>query len=136
MNGSRTASDRVQEAAARPPLARSTETPGGTPNEVKGVTMRSGNWRGVIRALALACLLFAGLTTSARAGIGPWHTIPRETPAVDFRTGDIMRAPPVPYGMYAKDYAGTVHGAAGLATGAVHGALGHLKGAAHGLGHG
>jgi hypothetical protein len=67
---------------------------------------------------------------SARADLWPIkHTIPRETPAMDFRTGDVMMAPPIPYGEYVKDYPGAVHGAVGMAAGAAHSALG----AAHGL---
>ena len=47
---------------------------------------------------------------------------------MDYRTGDVMMAPPIPYGEYAKDYAGAVHGAAGMTFGAVHGLVGKVKG--------
>jgi hypothetical protein len=66
---------------------------------------------------------------AARADLWPIkHTIPRETPAIDFRTGDVMMAPPIPYGEYVKDYSGAVHGAAGMAAGAVHGLIGKVCG--------
>jgi hypothetical protein len=79
----------------------------------------------------LSCVLAAAHSavagSSARAG---WfhHTIPRETPALDYRTGDVMQAPPIPYGEYAKDYVGSAYGAAGL----VHGAVGKAGGLFHG----
>lgn len=90
--------------------------------------MRSGNWRGVLLAAALAAVVIANPMTSAMADGGLWHTIPREVPAVDFRTGDVMMAPPIPYGEYTKDYAGAVHGGIGLAAGAVHGLIGKACG--------
>lgn len=88
--------------------------------------MRSGNRRGVIVAIALASAAVMAPATTAQAGGGLWHTIPREVPAVDYRTGTIMMAPPIPYGEYAKDYVGSIHGAAGLAAGAVHGLIGKV----------
>lgn len=90
--------------------------------------MQFGTRRGVLLALILASPAMLGWTTSAQALGGRFHTIPREVPAVDFRTGDVMYAPPIPYGEYAKDYAGTVHGWAGMATGAVHGLVGKVCG--------
>jgi hypothetical protein len=87
--------------------------------------MRCVNWR----ALALAAVMAAGAATTAQADQWPWHhTIPRETLALDYRTGDVMMAPPIPYGEYTKDYAGAVHGAVGTAAGFVHGLPGHLAG--------
>jgi hypothetical protein len=100
--------------------------------------MRFGIWRGVTLACALTAALAVLAAGSARAD---WfhHTIPKETPALDYRTGDVMRAPPIPYGEYAKDYAGSVHGAVGMATGLVHGLCakcgGALCGLCGGLGH-
>lgn len=83
----------------------------------------------VRRAVALAVLLAAGASGPARADQWPWHhTIPKETLALDYRTGDVMMAPPIPYGEYTKDYVGAVHGAAGMAAGLVHGLPGHLAG--------
>jgi hypothetical protein len=91
--------------------------------------MRCGMRRGLTLAWALAAVLAVGVGSgdSARAD---WfhHVIPRETPALDYRTGDVMRAPPIPYGEYAKDYLGSVHGAAGLAAGLIHGGLCRLCG--------
>ena len=55
-----------------------------------------------------------------RAEILDWfhhYTIPRTTLAKDYRTGDVMPVPPIPYGEYAKDY----YGAAAVA-------VGHVKG--------
>jgi hypothetical protein len=116
--------------------------------------MRFGNWRGVPRALSLAAMLGWGLGTSVRAD--GWHlqyTIPREVPAYDYTTGGEYYAPPVPYGHYAKDYAGEAAKAAGYVTGyagQLHGCLKDLWdktvglfhkcgdgcGLCHGCGHG
>ncbi|MBX6315687.1 MAG: hypothetical protein IRY99_22645 [Isosphaeraceae bacterium] len=71
--------------------------------------MRFGTWRGVTLTIAL---IIAGTLTPTPACAGlfglydPWHTIPRETLAMDYRTGGVMLAPPIPYGEYAKDYVG------------------------------
>jgi hypothetical protein len=94
--------------------------------------MRFGLWRG------LAVLLVASGSARATDGLWPFHTIPREVPAKDFRTGDVMRAPAIPYGHYAKDYSGTVHGAFGHAAGFFHSCLGKcgLGGCGDGCGHG
>lgn len=79
------------------------------------------------RALALGCVLAVAAGSTSRADQWPWHhTIPKETVAMDYRTGDVMRAPPIPYGEYAKDYVGSAYGAAGTAAGFVHGLPGHL----------
>jgi len=93
--------------------------------------MRSGKWRGLAVVIALGAGLLAGSSTSSRAD---WFhkAIPRETPALDYRTGSQMMAPPIPAGHYTKDYAGAVHGAAGMAFGSIHG----LKGKLHGIGGG
>ncbi len=87
--------------------------------------MRSGIWRGATLAMALA--LAATADRAEAMGLFS-HTIPRETLAMDYRTGDVMMAPPIPYGEYAKDYAGAVHGAAGMTFGAVHGLASKVKG--------
>jgi len=58
-------------------------------------------------ALALAAVLGLGLgwASSARAqGLPFQHTIPRSVAAYDYTTGGQYKAPPVPYGHYAKDY--------------------------------
>lgn len=94
--------------------------------------MRSGNWRSVAVMIAAGCVIGLGSAVPAHAGDLFHRAIPRETLAMDYRTGDVMMAPPIPYGSYAKDYAGSVHGAVGHATGLVHG----LKGKIHGLGSG
>jgi hypothetical protein len=100
------------------------------------MTMRMGNghgrWLAWAAIGALACIPAA----PARAGGGlyAWltghHTIPRETLAQDYRTGDVYYAPPIPYGHYTKDHAGAVHAAAGLA----HGAIAKICGGCQGLG--
>lgn len=87
--------------------------------------MRSGNWRG--QAVAIALALVCGPIVSARADLFH-HTIPRETLALDYRTGDVMMAPPIPGGHYTKDYAGCVKNAAGLSFGMIHGLVGKAKG--------
>ena len=91
--------------------------------------------------IAAGCAISFGSALEARAG-GLFHkSIPRETLAMDYRTGGPMMAPPIPYGEYAKDYSGTVHGAIGHAAGLihglgnkVHGAAGSLHGAGNGMG--
>jgi hypothetical protein len=85
--------------------------------------MRIGSRRGVTLACAL---ILAGLAaTTARAD---WfhHTVEKEVLAMDYRTGGVMMAPPIPYGEYTKDYVGCIHGALGAAKGAAHGLLGKL----------
>ena len=90
--------------------------------------MRSGIWRGVAVAIALGGFGVSATALEARAG-GLFHrAIPRETLAMDYRTGDVMMAPPIPYGSYAKDYKGAVQGAAGLTFGSIHGLVSHVKG--------
>ena len=97
----------------------------GTTERTKGLTMRFGIGRGVRLAALLSAVLWSGL--SAEAGIFR-HSIPRETLAKDYRTGDVMYAPPIPYGEYTKDYVGCIHGAMGTAVGAAHGLAGKLCG--------
>jgi hypothetical protein len=91
-------------------------------------------------AAALAAFLGLGLTSAVRADGWLFHdTLPREVPAYNFATGGEYLAPPVPYGHYAKDYAGEVHKAGVLLLGLLHGGgLCHGCGSGHGcgLGHG
>ncbi len=96
--------------------------------------MGFGTRRGVARFCVLTSAL-AALGTASAFG-GGWdifHTIPRETLAMDYRTGDVMQAPPIPYGEYAKDYVGSVHEAVGMAAGMVHGLCSHCGGQACGM---
>lgn len=73
--------------------------------------------------------LFAmlGLASSARATdwFGDWHTIPRETLALDYRTGQPMQAPAIPFGHYAKESLGSR--AMGYLNGFKAGAMGKLS---------
>jgi hypothetical protein len=87
--------------------------------------MRIGSRRGVTFACTLTLGLLAAVAAPARAD---WfhHTIEKEVPAMDHRTGTVMMAPPIPYGEYTKDYVGCIHGALGAAKGAAHGLLGKL----------
>jgi len=99
--------------------------------------MLFGKWRGMPGALALATTLGLGLglTSLARAdGLLLQHTIPREVDAYDFTTGGPFKAPPVPYGHYAKDYVADAHKAAGCVTCRLHSLFGG-SGAGHGLLH-
>lgn len=92
------------------------------------------------RGLWLACAVVGavafgrGSTVQAGGGLYAWltghHTIPRETLAKDYRTGDVYYAPPIPYGEYVKDYTGAVHAAAGMA----HGLISKVCHACSGLG--
>lgn len=91
--------------------------------------MRFGNWKTALFALALAGVL--GSSARATDWFGQYHAIPREVPAIDFRTGAPMYAPPVPYGSYAKDYPGAIHGAFGHITGAVHKVIGKAADGVH-----
>lgn len=105
--------------------------------------MRSESRRGMTVACALTMGLLFASGANARAD---WfhHTIEKEVPAMDYRTGGLMMAPPIPYGAYTMDPAGCVHGALGAAAGAAHGLLGKLCslcgqsgcGQCGGLGHG
>ena len=91
--------------------------------------------RGMLLTPALAITLGLGLVMarSARAdGLLLQHTIPREVDAYDFTTGRPFMAPPVPYGHYAKDYAGGVHKAMGCVTCRLNGLMG---GGGHSLFH-
>ncbi len=97
--------------------------------------MRFGNWRGVTLATALVCATLTGSGQTARATdlLGGLHTIPRETLAKDYRTGDVYYAPPIPYGHYAKnDYDSALIGASAGA----HGLISKICGACNGLGRG
>lgn len=147
------------EEGARPATARAIpNTPGGIgPPDAKGVIMRFGYWRGVTLALALGSLIATGFASTASAQ-GIFHpTIPAVAPAVNVNTGEPMYAPPVPYGHYAKDPIGCIHGKVGclkcklgLGGGLLHGhgkACGNCGGAGcdncggggglfHGHGHG
>ncbi len=89
---------------------------------MKGVTMRLGIWRGAAVVLGLV----GGLASSSWAG-GFHHTIPRLTPAMDYRTGGQYYAPPIPYGHYTG-----VHPHVEAAAGLVHGLKGRLGGHLHG----
>jgi hypothetical protein len=99
--------------------------------------MRFGKWRGVSLALALAAVVGLGLTSTVRAD--GWHlhpTLPDEVPAYDYTTGGEYFAPPVPYGHYAKDYAGGAAKAAGFAHGTLKDLWDKTVGLFHGAGHG
>ncbi len=88
--------------------------------------MRSGHWRGISLAIAMA-IVASGTGQQARAGL--FHkTIPREVLAMDYRTGDVMMAPPIPTGCYTADPIGCVQNAAGATLGCVHGLIGKAKG--------
>lgn len=91
--------------------------------------MRSGNWRGLAVAVALVAGVLTGSASTSRADGWLRHTIPRETPALDYRTGDVMMAPAVPGGHYTKDIHGTIVDAKGMAFGSIHGLAGKLHGA-------
>jgi hypothetical protein len=102
------------------------------------MTMRTvqGRWLGWAAAGLMA--LVASPSAQAGGGLYAWltghHTIPRETLAKDYRTGGVYYAPPIPYGEYAKDYAGCVHAAAGMLAGAAHGVIGKVCGLCGGKG--
>jgi hypothetical protein len=90
--------------------------------------MRFGTWRALPLALSLAALgLGLGTTTRAQAQWS-FHTIPRTSPAYNYKTGGEFMAPPVPYGHYAKDYVGAAYKHAAMIKG-------HLVGPLAGLGH-
>jgi hypothetical protein len=95
--------------------------------------MRFGNWRGMRLALAAALGLGLALASSDRA-YGQLHTIPRDVAAYDFTTGRQYKAPPVPYGHYAKDYIGDADKALGCVSCKLHALMGG-GGAGHGLFH-
>ncbi len=98
--------------------------------------MRSGKWRGMPLAVAMATTLglSLGLASSARADgfIGPHVLWPCVVPAYDFTTGGNYMAPPIPYGHYTKDYVGDAHKALGHVTGPIHACLGKCAGLLHG----
>jgi hypothetical protein len=64
--------------------------------------MRFGTWRALPLALSLTAVGMA--LGSANQAQAQFHTIPRLSPAYDYKTGKEFMAPPVPYGHYAKDY--------------------------------
>ncbi len=90
--------------------------------------MRSGICRGLAVAIALGAAFTCVPSPQVRAGGIFHHDIPRETLALDYRTGDVMMAPPVPGGHYTKDPVGCIKNAAGVSFGAVHGLAGKLHG--------
>lgn len=85
--------------------------------------MRFGCWREVTLALTAAAAVSLLLPEKAAADGWISHTLPRSVPAINYNTGQPFMAPPVPYGEYAKDYAGTIHGALGILPGALGGLL-------------
>ena len=97
--------------------------------------MRFERWRGMPLVLAMAAVGL-GLSWADRAradGYRLHHTIPREVGAYDFTTGGEFKAPPVPYGHYAKDHPLACVGCR------MHGLLGcigcgHGNGGGHGTG--
>jgi len=85
--------------------------------------MLFGHWRGVTFSVALSIALAAGFASHASAGL--FHrTIPPDSAAYNVNTGGPIEAPPVPYGEYAKDYAGCIHSAVGCLSCRAHGLLG------------
>ena len=90
--------------------------------------MRSGICRGLAVAIALGAAFTCLPAPEARADGLFHHDIPRETLALDYRTGDVMMAPPIPNGLYAKDPIGCVKNAAGVSFGAIHGLVGKVHG--------
>jgi hypothetical protein len=92
--------------------------------------MNFGTWRGTPLALALATM-FGLCVGSVRAdGLIFQHTIPREVDAYDFTTGGAYKAPPVPYGHYAKDYIEELQKHTGCVSCRLHALMG-----GHGAGH-
>lgn len=82
--------------------------------------MRFETWRGMPLVFAMAACGLGLAAGSARAdGYHLRHTIPRTVAAYDYTTGGEFKAPPVPYGHYAKDYLG-------CASCRLHGLLGCL----------
>lgn len=94
--------------------------------------MRSGFRRGMTLAITLVAASLIGPAASVQAD---WfhRTIPRETLAQDYRTGDVMKAPPIPYGEYVKDHAGSIRNACAKCGSALCGLCGG-KGALFGKG--
>lgn len=76
---------------------------------------------------AVGLIVTLGMALPARATdwFGNWRTIPRETLALDYRTGQPMQAPAIPFGHYAKESLGSR--AAGHINGAMSGAFGKLS---------
>ena len=88
--------------------------------------MRFSIGRGQAVAIALAFIF--GPVLNARADGLFHHIIPRETLAMDYRTGDVMMAPPIPGGHYTKDCPGSIKNAAGKIIGCIHGLGTKVKG--------
>lgn len=90
--------------------------------------MRFGHGRRLATTVWAAGLLATlGMASSAQATdwFGAWHTIPRETLAQDYRTGQPMQAPAIPFGQYAKESLGSR--AMGHLNGLKAGAMGKLS---------
>jgi hypothetical protein len=85
--------------------------------------------------MAAAGLGLAWANGARADGYRLFHTIPGEAPAYDYTTGGEFKAPPVPYGHYAKDNFGGAHALLGCASCRLHGLLG-CAGCGHEGGHG
>jgi hypothetical protein len=99
--------------------------------------MRLETWRGMPLVLTMAAVGL-GLAWADRAradGYRLRHTIPRDVAAIDYTTGSEFKAPPVPYGHYAKDHIYSPSYLLGCAGCRMHGMLGCL-GCGHEKGHG
>ncbi len=97
--------------------------------------MRFGTWRALPLALTLVAAFGLGMAKPALAdGMLLQHTIPRVVPAYDFTNGGAYKAPPIPYGHYAKDYIADADKALGCVSCKLHG-LGGGGGLGHGLFH-
>jgi hypothetical protein len=69
--------------------------------------MRFENWRGMPLAIALAAAIGLGLGWSSTTRADGYHlhpTIPPTVAAYNYTTGGEFKAPPVPYGHYAKNH--------------------------------
>jgi hypothetical protein len=100
--------------------------------------MRFERWRGMPLLLTMAAV-GVGLAWAGRAradGYRLQHTIPREAPAYDYTTGGEFKAPPVPYGHYAKDHIFSPRYLLGCASCRLHGLLGCAGCGHEGAGHG
>jgi hypothetical protein len=100
--------------------------------------MRFEKWRGMPLLCTMAAFgLAVAWANSARAdGYRLYHTIPREVIAYDYTKGGEFKAPPVPYGHYAKNHIYNPQYLLGCASCRLHGLLG-CAGCGHdGSGHG
>jgi hypothetical protein len=98
--------------------------------------MRFENGRGMPLTIALAAAIGLGqgwVGTTRADGYRLHHTIPRTVQAVDLSTGQEFKAPPVPYGHYAKD---SVLGCASCRMHKLLGCAGCGHGSGSGGGHG